>query len=315
MGSANKVPGISGGMISLVGGFYEELMYTLQKFNLKALSLLFKGRFYSFFRYINFAFIAPLSIGMGMAFFSVSLLLSYLMNSTKDGGLGLKIEVWSYFFGLIIGSIYYISKKSEKWKANEYIAYVSGASLGLVLSFIEPISPNINLGFIFFCGIVSVSGITLPGFSGSFLLIVLGNYNLIMVDSVNNLLFVLVKLFNGEISIFNFWKNLSANEILLLKINAIFTFAAIFGAFVFSNIMGYLLKKYHSQIIAILVGFITGSLGAAWPWKNESVNSEGAIAYIRYLPELNASIFYPILAVFLGIMTLILILKLEKAKK
>ena len=175
MGAANKVPGVSGGVVAFVAGFYEEFIYSLQKVNGKAFKLLINGRFKSFFQYINGRFLSLLFLGMVVSYFSVSKILDYLITHYE-------LYVWSVFFGMIVGSIYYISKDFKDWNYKTYISLVIGIVLGLGISFLDPATENDNLLFVFFCGIISVSGMTLPGFSGSFILILLGNYVFLLVD-------------------------------------------------------------------------------------------------------------------------------------
>ena len=185
MGAANKVPGVSGGVVAFVAGFYEEFIYSLQKFNAKAFALLINGRFKSFFQYINGKFLGYLFFGMIVSYFSVSKILDYLIVHYE-------LFIWSVFFGMIIGSIYYISKDLEQWNSQTYVGLAFGIVVGIGISFLDPATENDNLWFVFFCGIISVSGMTLPGFSGSFILILLGNYVLLLVDSVNALVAITV---------------------------------------------------------------------------------------------------------------------------
>ena len=180
MGAANKVPGVSGGVVAFVAGFYEEFIYSLRKINTKAFKLLMNGRFKSFYNYINGKFIGLLFLGMIVSFFSVSKVLDYLIKYYE-------LYIWSVFFGMIIGSIYYINKDFKDWNYKTYTALALGIIAGVSISFLNPAKENDNLWFVFFCGIISVSGMTLPGFSGSFILILLGNYVLLLVDSVNAL--------------------------------------------------------------------------------------------------------------------------------
>ena len=180
MGAANKVPGVSGGVVAFVAGFYEEFIYSLQKVNGKAFKLLINGRFKSFFYYINGRFLSLLFFGMIVSYFSVSKILDYLIEHYE-------LFVWSVFFGMIIGSIYYINKDFKDWNSKTLLVLVIGIIIGVGISFLDPAKENDNLWFVFFCGIISVSGMTLPGFSGSFILILLGNYVLLLVDSVNAL--------------------------------------------------------------------------------------------------------------------------------
>ncbi len=167
MGAANKVPGVSGGIVAFVAGFYEEFIYSLQKINLKAFKLLLGGRFKSFYRYVNGSFLSLLIFGMLVSYFSVSKILDYFLEREE-------LLVWSTFFGMIIGSIYYIGKDFKHWNRATIIAGTIGLVIGISISFLSPAKENDNLLFIFLCGIISVSGMTLPGLSGSFILILLG---------------------------------------------------------------------------------------------------------------------------------------------
>jgi len=257
MGAANKVPGVSGGVVAFVAGFYEEFIYSLQKFNLKALKLLLNGRFKSFFQYINFRFISLLILGMVISYFSVSKILDYLIMKFE-------LYVWATFFGMILGSIYYMSR-DFKFKASSQILFVVfGAVFGVLLSLLQPATQNDNLWFVFFCGIISVSGMTLPGLSGSFLLILMGNYVLLLVDSVNALYDTLSDLLRFDFSFLE-----DENRVSLLQILGIFTAGSVFGLVSLSHILGYVLKKFKTNTFATIIGFITGSLGVVWPWKKK----------------------------------------------
>lgn len=262
MGAANKVPGVSGGVVAFVAGFYEEFIYSLQKINRKAFKLLASGRFKSFYRYINGQFLGLLILGMLISYFSVSKILDYLI-------LHYELFVWSAFFGMIVGSIYYIAKDFDEWTKRNIAILLCGIIAGVAISFLEPAKENDNLLFVFLCGIISVSGMTLPGLSGSFILILFGNYVLLLVDSVNALYdtFAEVLLLN-----FDFLEN--AEQIRLLKVLASFTLGSITGLVTLSHLLGYLLKHYKNATYAGIIGFIAGSLGVVWPWKEKIFSSD-----------------------------------------
>jgi putative membrane protein len=266
MGAANKVPGVSGGVVAFVAGFYEEFIYSLQRVNKTAFRLLFNGRFRSFYHYINGKFLSLLFLGMIISYFSASKLLDYLIVHYE-------LYVWSTFFGMILGSIYYISKDFNAWNRKTIIAIILGAIIGISISFLDPATENDNLLFVFFCGIISVSGMTLPGFSGSFILIILGNYVLLLVDSVNALNDTIFDLFSGDFTFIH-------NEVRMrmLKVLAIFTLGSVTGLVTFSHILNYILKQYKNITLATIAGFIIGSLGVVWPWKKTIyiTNAEGA---------------------------------------
>lgn len=279
MGAANKVPGVSGGMVALVTGFYEELIYSFQKINLKSLGLWRKRGFSIFARYINLKFLTAVIFGLVSAYFSVSLLLDYLIRNFP-------LMIWSTFFGMIIGSVIYVKKDVKQWNFKTIGFSLLGAIIGFAVSFMPLMTPNNSLWFVFLCGFISVSGMVLPGFSGSFILILLGNYTLLLIDSVNNLLKSIISLLIGQLEFFN-----SPEHIHLLYVTAVFSLGAILGLITFSNIIAYFLKHFHDYVIATLIGFITGSLGAAWPWRIEHhhFREDGVKvieSYERFLPNL-----------------------------
>ena len=256
MGAANKVPGVSGGAISFVLGFYEEMIYSFRKVNSKAFRLLFNGRFKSFFRYVNGPFLVVVFGGSIFSYFSVSLLLDYLLRTYE-------LFVWSTFFGMIVGSIYAIQKDVKNWNLKKYIGALFGVLIGISISFMSPARENDSLWFVFMCGIIGVSGMTLPGLSGSFILILLGNYVLLLVDSVNVLFKTLT-----QVAVLDFSFLDDIEQIRYLKIIGTFTAGSTFGLVASSHILGYVLKRWHELVTAVMVGFIAGSLGMVWPWKH-----------------------------------------------
>jgi uncharacterized membrane protein len=286
MGAANKVPGVSGGIVAFVVGFYEEFIYSLQKFNLKAFKLILGGRFRSFYLYVNGPFLFALILGMLFSYFSISKLLDYFLATHE-------LLVWATFFGMIIGSIYYISKDFQYWNRKTIPIGLLGLFLGISISFLSPARENDNLIFIFLCGIISVSGMTLPGLSGSFILILLGNYVLLLVDAVNALYDTLAEIIRGD---FSFAQNdLRLRRLLVLSV---FTAGSAVGLVTLSHLLAYVLKHFRHLTTAVIIGFITGSLGVVWPWKhtlylidtagNQVLDSNGnriIVNYQRYWPN------------------------------
>ncbi|MEH6408209.1 MAG: DUF368 domain-containing protein [Leeuwenhoekiella sp.] len=270
MGAANKVPGVSGGVVAYVVGFYEEFIYSLQKVNGKAFKLLINGRFRSFIKYINGKFLGLLMLGMVISYFSVSKLLDIALDSYP-------LFVWSAFFGMIIGSIYFIAKDFEEWTQKNIVILALGVIVGVGLSLLEPATQNDNLVFVFFCGIIGVSGMTLPGLSGSFILILLGNYVLLLVDSVNALYDTIANIASWDFSFLD-----SEPRMRLLKVMAIFTLGSVTGLVTLSNFLGYLLKNYRNRTNAAIIGFIAGSLGVVWPWKEPIFERDLVTGNIQY---------------------------------
>lgn len=256
MGAANKVPGISGGVIAFVGGFYEEFIFSLNRFNLKSLRLFISFRWTSFFKYINGSFLTLLITGMLISYFSVAKVLDYLISNYE-------LYVWSTFLGMIVGSVYYLEKQFGSWNNTARLSAFLGLLAGLSLSMIPQMPANDNLYYVFLCGVISVAGMTLPGLSGSFLLIILGNYVLLLVDAVNALYDTFVYVLKADYSF-----TTDAEHIRLLKVLVVFTLGSMTGLVSLSHLLAFVLKKYKSITIAVLIGFVAGSLMVIWPWKN-----------------------------------------------
>jgi putative membrane protein len=316
MGVANKVPGVSGGTVSFVIGFYEELIYSFKRINLNAFKLLLNGRFKSFFRYTNTQFVVLIMSGSIFSYFSASLILDYFLEHYE-------LYVWSWFFGMIVGSIYYVGKDFGKWNSKNFIFLIFGITLGLGISFLTPAKENDNLWFVFICGIIGVSGMTLPGLSGSFILILLGNYVLLLVDSVNVLLNIFTSLLSGNFEVLS-----DPIKIRYLKIIAVFTGGSAFGLISISHVLGYVLKRWNKIVNAVIIGFITGSLGTVWPWKNKIyvTNNKNFLFdqkgnkivenYERYIPDFySIETLLAIFFIFFGIGLILAIDYYERRKK
>lgn len=316
MGAANKVPGVSGGVVAFVAGFYEEFIYSLQKINGKAVKLLFNGRFKSFFNYINGRFLCLLFLGMLISYFSVSKILDYFLIHHE-------LYIWSLFFGMIIGSIYYINKDFKDWNYKTILALIIGIALGVSISFLDPAKENDNLLFVFFCGIISVSGMTLPGFSGSFILILLGNYVLLLVDSVNALSDTLTDVFIGNFNFIN-----DPYRMKMLKILVVFTLGSFVGLITFSHVLSYILKHYKSVTTSTIIGFIIGSLGVVWPWKKTFYNTQADGTFLldatgkkiiknyeRFIPQLSQETYLAIMFIIIGILIVLTLEWYEKKTK
>lgn len=317
MGAANKVPGVSGGIVAFVAGFYEELIYSLQKINLKALTILIKRGRSPFYQYTNGRFLVLLFLGVIISYFSVSLILDHLIKNYE-------MQVLGVFFGMIIASLYFVYFQLEKWNFKTLCFFLLGLSVGLVIMLSKPSTENDNLLFVLFCGIISVSGMTLPGLSGSFLLLLLGNYTLLLVDAVNAIYFTLLDLVQLN---FDFIKD--ASRMKLLQLSVVFTLGSIAGLVMFSNLLSYVLKKFKQVTLATIIGFIAGSLGVIWPWRTEvyvksdlgtiqynSVGNPIIEYYDYYLPNILSSDFWFItLFIILGLLIVTLLEKYGVQKK
>ncbi len=309
MGVANKVPGVSGGAVAYVLDFYNELIYSFQKINSKAVGLLFKRGAKSFYEYINAKFLLFIVGGMVFSYFTVSKLLDYFLAYHE-------LQVWSLFFGMIIGSAIYLIKKYEDWTFKGYLFLLIGIVLGLSINYIEQGSENHNLWFVFFCGVIGVSGMTIPGLSGSYILMLMGNYVFLLVDTVNVLGEVIAKTLLGN---FEILKNNLYQEYLVVLL--IFTLGSVFGLVFFSKILAFVLKKWDKVVNALIIGFIIGSLGTVWPWKHkifahnivDKFNHKVVIGFEKYIP--NLTIQHNLTALFFVIVGVALVLGIERFSK
>ena len=273
MGAVNKIPGVSGGTVAFVTGIYEDLLNSIKKINFASFKILFNKGFKEFYKEINGKFLTIVFSGVIASFFSVSLILDRLIEKYE-------LYVFGLFFGMIVGSFYVIYYQLEKINIKTFIGITIGTTFGLLISFAENYDVGTSDLIIFFSGVIAISGMILPGLSGSYLLLLAGNYTLIMVDSVNALYFTLVELLS-----FNFTFIHDTERLYLLKVLILFTLGSIFGLVFLSNILSSLLKNYKTITISIIVGFIAGSLIGVWPWKNEDMLG-------------NASLFFPDFSIY-----------------
>ena len=292
MGVANKIPGVSGGIVALAAGFYEELIFSFSKFNKTAFSLLLKGELRAFYQQVNGSFLSLLFFGVIISFFSASLILDQLIQHYPR-------YVWGMFFGFILASVFFIWMQSKPYTYQEYILTFLGTIAGLMVSFLTPGQENDNLFFVFFCGMISISGMILPGLSGSFLILILGNYTLLLVNSVNALYFTLVDLVSLDFSFTD-----DPNRMELLGVMFVFALGSITGLLVLSKVLKWLLLNHKEKVIATLVGFILGSLSASWPWKRfakKTYDDLNPDRYELFWPKFDQSEnIYVILFIFLG---------------
>ncbi len=257
MGIANKVPGVSGGIVAIVTGFYPEFLYSLKRLNFKALYMLLTGRFKSFYQYTNASFLLLIALGILVSYFTVSRILDVALLHYEQHVKGL-------FFGMVVMSVILLIRDFGKWDLKYALYSLIGLAIGLSLTFLEPAPENRNLLFVFFCGLISIIGMTLPGLSGSFLLILLGNYALLLVDAVNAVLEFSVKLFQDPSA----YAALSQEYNELLTILIVFVGGSVVGLVSISNLLHYIIVRFERKLNALIIGFIIGSLSILWPWSD-----------------------------------------------
>jgi uncharacterized membrane protein len=234
------------------------------------------------------------------------------------------MQVMGVFFGMILASLYFVFFQVEKWNFKKLVFFFLGLSAGLLIMFSKPSTENDALWFVLFCGIISVSGMTLPGLSGSFLLLLLGNYTLLLVDAVNAIYFSIKDLMQLNYEFIN-----DPNRMKLLQISVVFTLGSIAGLVLFSNLLSFVLKNFKQVTLATIIGFIAGSLGVIWPWRNEvyQKNALGTIEfnvvgnpivadYEYYLPDfLDSQFWFIALFIILGILIVTLLERYGVQKK
>jgi len=276
MGAINKIPGVSGGIVAIIFGFYEKLILSFSRFDINSLVILRKEGFKSFYKHINGKFLALLLFGTIISFFSTSLIIGYFLENYYA-------QILGFFCGMIFFSVIIIFEKISNVNFYNILFIISGFIIGIVFFFISPGNEIINPYFIFFCGIVSVSGMVIPGLSGSMILLALGNYKLLLIDSVNALYDTIINIIMGY-----GLKHLDLESKNLVFLLLVFAFGSIIGLILFSKVLNLLIVKYKDSIMSSLVGFVSGSVGSVWPWKGENYDCNIGSLFL----ELNNNFFY-----------------------
>ena len=295
MGAVNKIPGVSGGTVAFVTGIYEDLLNSIKKINFHSFKILFNQGFRAFYKEINGRFLTIVFSGVIASFFSVSLILDRLIEKYE-------LYVFGLFFGMIVGSFYVIYYQLEKINAKTLIGITVGIISGLLISFAENFDVGTSDLIIFFSGVIAISGMILPGLSGSYLLLLMGNYTLIMVDSVNALYFTIIESLSFDFTYIN-----DSERLYLLKVLILFTLGSICGLVFLSNVLSSLLKNYKTITISIIVGFIAGSLIGVWPWKNEDITGSLSL----FIPDFSITqTWITIFNILIGILFVVLLERL-----
>ena len=262
MGAANVIPGVSGGTIALITGIYERLINALKSGDITSLKLLLSGKFSDFWQRIDGRWLSILIAGVAISIVTLAKLFEYLLEHHEQ-------LTMAFFFGLILVSIWYVAKRIEHWKPSVWVALAIGASVAILIATLAPASENASFAYVFLCGVIAISSMILPGLSGSFVLIIMGNYALVI----------------GAISTFS------------LSILLPMALGCMVGLIVFSHVLAWVFKHYQDHTLALMTGFVVGSLVVIWPWKNaivEQVTRVGKppkdviVSYDWLLPSLSA---------------------------
>lgn len=289
MGAADAVPGVSGGTIAFISGIYEELIKTISGVNLSLFKTLKKEGFSAFWTQLNGNFIVALLSGIIISYVSFMRLAKYLIENHP-------ILIWSFFFGLIVASIFFVGKQINKWNAGVVVSIILGALAAYYITTLPTMADNNSSLFLFFAGALAICAMILPGISGSFILVILGAY----------------KTLSDALHDFD------------VKKIAVFTFGAIVGLLSFSHILKWLFKHYHNITLALLTGFIFGSLNKIWPWK-EVVTWQTASDGIKtplveksispFTFDGNPQITYAIILMVVGFLTIFILEKIGSKKQ
>lgn len=254
MGAADVVPGVSGGTIAFITGIYETLLNSIKAVDLTTLKLLFTGKFKAFWTAINGNFLITLIAGIFTSVLVFARLVLYLLENEP-------VLIWSFFFGLIIASTVLVIRTIKKWKVGVVISFILGIVIAYLITAAAPTETSNSVLFVFFSGAIAICAMILPGISGSFILLLLGKYQYIL----------------GAIKSFN-----------LVVIGA-FGAGCVIGIIAFAKVLSFLLKKYHDLTIAILSGFMLGSLNKVWPWKQVLETYTNSKGELKPLFEKNVS--------------------------
>ncbi|MBN1474620.1 MAG: DUF368 domain-containing protein [Syntrophaceae bacterium] len=292
MGAANVIPGVSGGTIALITGIFQRLIDAIKSFNLTALRLFLKREYKAFARHTDFKFLLAVFAGVAISILSLAKLLTWLF-------LHYPIFIWSYFFGLILASVYFVGRTIEKWNVPVIIAFLTGTSVAAAISILSPATPNESFLYLIVCGAVAVCSMILPGISGSFVLLLMGNYELV-INAVSELNFtILVPVAIG----------------------------AVIGLIAFSHFLSWVYRKFRDGTIATLTGFVFGSLIILWPWKKSIVRlDEGGQEIVRggkkliesykmFIPDFSAEVLWAMVVMLAGILTIWIIERMAGTNK
>ncbi len=293
VGIANIIPGVSGGTIALITGIFVRLINAIKSFDISAGKLIISGKWKEFAAKTDLYFLVAVFSGVIIAIVLLAKIFGFLFDNYP-------VYIWAYFFGLVLASIYFVGKRIDHWTISVIIFLILGTAIAVILSFFNPATQNQGIFYLFLCGVVAVCSMILPGLSGSFVLILMGNYQLVAIDAINN----------------RNWEILFPVAI-----------GAAVGLVAFSHLLSWVFKHFKDQTIALLTGFILGSLNILWPWKKATYltneagdfilkNGEKIVArYASVLPDaMNAEVWSAIFLVIIGIAS-ITVLELTALKE
>jgi putative membrane protein len=280
MGSADVVPGVSGGTIAFITGIYARLLDAISSVNVEAVRVWRRDGFRAVWEHIDGTFLIALGAGILTAIISLAKIIHYLLAEHP-------VLLWSFFFGLIIASSIHIARTIPQWRWQECGLLLAGVVVAAGISLASPTETTATLPILFLAGSIAICAMILPGISGSFILLLMGLYAPVIGA---------VKAFDLPI---------------LLTVAA----GAGLGLLLFSRLLSWLLRQYASMMLALLTGFMIGSLAKVWPWKetiSTRINSKGEeVPFVQQmsLPSVDDTLLLSVALMFCGA---ILVLALER---
>ena len=259
MGAADVVPGVSGGTIAFISGIYQELIDSINNVNLSVLKTLKKDGLKAAWQQVNGGFLLALLSGIFISVLTFSKIITHLLEDHP-------ILVWSFFFGLIIASIALIWKETSNWKVVDILALVIGIVLSYYITIARPVSSPDSYWYIFLSGFIAIIAMILPGISGAFILLLMGSYETV-IGRINKFREGMVKF------------DMAILGDAMLKLS-VFALGAIIGLKSFSKILHWMFEKHKNTTLALLIGFMAGSLNKVWPWKQvleTRINTHGEV--------------------------------------
>lgn len=232
MGAADVVPGVSGGTIAFISGIYEELIRSINNIRPSLIGVLRKEGFKAFWSELNGSFLLALLTGIAISVISLAKGISWLLTHQP-------ILLWSFFFGLVIASVYYVARSIDQWKLNILVMGLLGAIIAYAIVSLPVSQREVGMPFLFLSGALAICAMILPGISGAFILVLLGSYKVIL-DAVHERDFKII-----------------------LVVGA----GAIVGLLSFARLLKWMFSRFKNATLALLTGFIIGSLPKIWPWK------------------------------------------------
>jgi putative membrane protein len=282
MGAADLVPGVSGGTIAFVSGIYDRLINGIKSFDLVSLRLLVRGRFREVWERIPVLFFCALGLGLLTAIFSLSRVLTGLMVTHP-------VQLWAFFFGLVLGSILLLMRETWRWRAADWTAFIVAAVITYWLVGLEAVQTPPSPLFLFLAGAIAICAMILPGISGSYLLVIMGKYHQVL-EAVNHRDFASL---------------------------AIFISGIVVGILSFVRLVSWLLLRWRHVTLVALTGVMAGALRTVWPWKeviSTRLNSKGEevpLVQINVLPDTTGEIGLCLVLALLGAVVVVLLSRLS----